>query len=156
MSTESSQRLQMVFWGRRLPMGIFIGGMALTGLSGFTVGTASAFWGAVTFGFPLTAWAIWVWCFSCRLRVDEIGVSITWVLPWRYRRPWDQITGFTQVSQTGSIPLIPFTNLQIEQVARRPRNCGEVGYLDNASGRARLQELVVQLNQMRVGRHANE
>ena len=125
--------------------------LALVGLSGLTVGTTSAFWFSVIFGVPFTAWAIWCWGWSFRLQADDRGIRVHGALPWIYRWSWSEIQGLEVVTLAAPIPLYRAAVLRIVS-RRRHQRVAQVSHLDNASGRARMEALVQELEQIRQQR----
>lgn len=140
--------MDWVFWNRRFIPALIISLMLVPVLSIASDGTPLALWFSAVIGVPVVVEVVWLWAFSYRLRVDELGVRVWAQLPWMHRWLWAEIEGFESSSYTAPIPLFRSTVLRIRS-RRRYQRVIEVGYLDNEAGRARMTALVEELERIR-------
>jgi hypothetical protein len=139
---ETGLTLEHVSWAPRVIVSLFPTLVVAIALSGLAEASTSSLWFTAFALPPSLAWAIYSWCWSCRLRVDINGVKITGQVPWLYRRSWDEIERFELVTRAGYVCLAVRTP-QLHQAFK------EVGTYPTTRGRAAMEALVLQLEERR-------
>ena len=142
-SGGTGRAFEYVSWTPRVLVSLFPTLMVALALSGLAEASTSSLWFTAVWLPPSLAWAAYSWCWSCRLRVDNDGVKITRPGPWLYRPSWDEIERFEVVRRGGYLCLAVRT-LRLHQAFK------EVGAYPTTRGRAAMEALVRQLEDLRI------